>query len=86
MSFLSVLGASMWQFAQVGPMEYEIRYVPVSPTTFGDEARVAQAFRDHIFDDAQVSFRRMPEIPLTAGGKYMEYINEVDLATSLRVT
>jgi len=86
MSFLSVLGASMWQFAQIGPIDYEIRYVPVSSGTFGDEASVAQAFRDHIFDDARISFRRMHEIPLTAGGKYMEYVNEVDLATSFRAT
>lgn len=86
MSFLSVLGASMWQLAQTGPMDYEIRYIPVNPSTIGDEVRVAQAFRDHFFDDAQVSFKRVLEIPLTAGGKYMEYVNEVDLATSFRTS
>jgi hypothetical protein len=28
------------------------------------------------FNDASVSFRRVEQVPLTAGGKYIEYINE----------
>ena len=76
MEYLEVLGASMWQLAQVGPLEFEIRYVPRDAGSSGDEAEVAAAFRQHFFDDASVSFRRLEAIPLTASGKYMEYVNE----------
>lgn len=76
MSYLNVLSARMWQLAQVGPTEFEIRYVPISASSVGDEAAVAHAFRYHMFDDANVSFRRLDAIPLTAAGKYLEYVFE----------
>lgn len=76
MDYLEILGASMWQLAQIGPVDYEIRYVPVSAGRVGDEKAVAAAFRQHIFEDANVSFKRLEAIPLTASGKYMEYVNE----------
>lgn len=76
MSYMEVLGASMWQLAQVGPLDYEIRYVPLDAEQTGDERGVAAGFRQHVFEDANVSFKRMEAIPLTASGKYMEYVNE----------
>lgn len=72
------LDARMWQFAQVGPLDFEIRYVPVDPDRRGDEAEVATAFREWFFDDARIVFKRLDAIPLTASGKYMEYVYEAD--------
>lgn len=85
MSYLQVLDARMWQLAQVGARDYEIRYVPNDPARIGDEAATAAAFRQHFFEDARVAFRRLDAVPLTASGKYMEYVNEVDKPT-LRAT
>jgi phenylacetate-CoA ligase len=72
------LDARMWQFAQVGPLDFEIRYVPVDPDRRGNEAEVATAFREWFFDDAKIVFKRLDAIPLTASGKYMEYLYEAD--------
>lgn len=83
MDYLEILGASMWQLAQVGPVDYEIRYVPVAGGRVGDEKAVAAAFRQHIFEDANVSFKRLEAIPLTASGKYMEYVNEFSAGQGL---
>jgi phenylacetate-CoA ligase len=77
MQYVEVLDAQMWQLAQVGQLDFEIRYVPRNPEKRGDEATVAAAFRHHFFDDANVVFKRLEAIPLTASGKYMEYVNEV---------
>jgi len=70
------LGALAWQIAQVGPTNFEIRYVPEDLEFVGNEAAAAQAIRDVYFVDASVSFRRVSEIPLRPGGKYVEYVNE----------
>jgi phenylacetate-CoA ligase len=70
------LGALMWQIAQVGPTNFEIRYVPEPPGSPGDEAAAAQAIRDTYFAEASVEFRQVTEIRLTSTGKYIEYINE----------
>ncbi|WP_156342930.1 phenylacetate--CoA ligase family protein [Devosia sp. A16] len=72
----SALQATFWQIAQVGPLEFEIRYVPQSPQATADEAVAIAMFRDSFFSDAQVRFVRVRDIPLTAAGKFIEYINE----------
>ena len=77
MRYLDDLDAKMWQLAQVGPIDFEIRYLPRDNSRVGDEAGVADAFRHHMFEDARVSFRRLDEIPLTEAGKYLEYTYEV---------
>lgn len=71
-----LLGCTMWQIAQVGPHDFEIRYVPDGSNKVPDEAAVAVSFRQYYFEDANVSFKRLSTIPLTPAGKYIEYINE----------
>ncbi len=77
-SYRDLLDAEVWQMAQVGALDYEIRYVPRHPDTVGDEAAVADGFREHYFEDSRVVFRRLDAIPMTASGKYMEYVNETN--------
>lgn len=77
-SYRDLLDADIWQLAQVGPNDFEIRYVPRHPDRFGDEAAAAAGFRANYFEDARVVFRRLDAIPLTAAGKYMEYVNETN--------
>jgi phenylacetate-CoA ligase len=72
----AALGATFWQIAQVGPLAFEIRYVPAEWSATGDEATAVADFRRVFFTDAEVRCVRMAEIPLTAAGKYLEYVNE----------
>lgn len=70
------LQCTFWQIAQTGPSAYEVRYVPRDWEHHGDEAAFTQDFREVYFEDAAVSFRRLREIPLTAAGKFLEYVAE----------
>jgi len=76
-TFRAILKCSFWQFAQIGPTAFEIRYVPQDWNEVGDETAIADAFRKWYFDDAAVSFRRVDSIPLAASGKFLEYVHEV---------
>lgn len=71
-----LLDCEFWQMAQTGPLEYEVRYVPRDTGAPGDEAGFTALFRSIYFEDAQVRYRRVEEIPLTAAGKLLEYVNE----------
>lgn len=74
--FRQLLDAGMWQIAQTGPLDFEIRYVPRDWTRSGDEAAVADGFRQWYFDDARVSFKRLHELVPTPAGKFIEYVYE----------
>jgi phenylacetate-CoA ligase len=78
------LGASYWQVAQVGPLSFEVRYVPIDWQQLPDLATAAAVFGQVYFADAEVRFLRMNEIPLTAAGKHLEYVNEWAAGTRLR--
>lgn len=71
-----LLDCEFWQMAQIGPNDYEVRYVPKSAAAAPDEPAFAALFRSIYFDDSAVQFKRVPEIPLTRAGKLLEYVNE----------
>jgi phenylacetate-CoA ligase len=70
------LNCSFWQIAQVGPLNFEVRYVPLHPPTPPDEASFISLFRSIYFDDAIVTFRRVDSIAPATSGKYVEYVYE----------
>jgi phenylacetate-CoA ligase len=70
------LGCSFWQIAQVGPLQFEIRYVPKNWDFVCDYATATALFRGNFFEDAEVTFVPVQDIPYTASGKYIEYVNE----------
>lgn len=72
-----LLNARYWQLAQVGPLNYELRYVPQDDgRPDADEAAVRSLFMARYFDDAVLRFVRIDRIALSAGGKLAEYVNE----------
>lgn len=75
-----LLGCTFWQIAQVGPLQFEVRYVPRHWDVPGDEAAALAMYHAIFFPDSEVKFVRVREILPTAGGKYIEYINEFDRA------
>ena len=74
--YRDILKCGAWQMAQTGPLDFEVRYVPLAGDIPGDEAEFAERFREIYFTDAIVRFKRMREIPVSQGGKLVEYVNE----------
>jgi phenylacetate-CoA ligase len=71
-----LLKCETWQVAQTGPTQFEVRYVPIDPNDPGDEAALAARMRELYFEDAEVSFKRITNIPAGTGVKPREYVNE----------
>ena len=71
------LGAQVWQFAQIGPLEVEVRYVPEDPDVEGDEGVIIQALRERVHPDLTVRFRRVDELHRPHGTKFIEYVAEL---------
>lgn len=71
----SLLAAREWQIAQTGPHQFEVRYVPLDANALGDEAAMTHRLREIYFDDAEVLYKRVEDLPSRAG-KAVEYVNE----------
>ncbi len=71
-----MLDCTFWQIAQVGPLDFEVRYVPHDWDKAGDEAALIELFRKQYFSDANVQLKRLRAIPLSASGKFIEYKQE----------
>ncbi len=74
--YRSILNCGDWQVAQTGPLDFEVRYVPLDWDSPGNEAEFTERFREVYFSDANVRFKRVREIPVSKGGKLIEYVNE----------
>lgn len=72
----AALNCSFWQVAQVGPLDFEVRYVLRDKERAPDEARAADIFRGIYFADARIRFVVRDSIPMTPAGKHVEYVNE----------
>ena len=72
----TMLGCTMWQVAQVGPIEFEVRYVPASENAQPDYEAATKLFRATNFSDATVRFVATPHLRQTSAGKYLEYVDE----------
>jgi phenylacetate-CoA ligase len=72
------LQARVWQIAQVAPLRIELRYEPNDPATTGDEAAVVAFMRTLYPANVELAIYRVEQVPLTAAGKLIEYIYEVD--------
>lgn len=70
------LRCTFWQIAQVGPLAFEIRYVPGRDDDPADEKAAEDIFRRQYFDDVELAFVATAHIPLTDAGKHVEYVNE----------
>lgn len=71
-----LIGAGQLQLAQVGPNDYEVRFVAQDWGQPIDEGSFLKAFHELYFSDSSVRFVPVAEIPLTAAGKFIEYVNE----------
>lgn len=71
------LRCGLWQLAQVGPLDFEIRYVPNDWDVPADEDAAIEIFRECYFADARVTCVRTKTLRATPADKYLEYVYEV---------
>ena len=71
------LKCGIWQIAQVGPLDFEVRYVPNDWDVPADEETARAIFLDVYFSDARVAFKRLRTLRATPADKYLEYVYEV---------
>ncbi len=74
----AVLGARVWQIAQVEPLRIELRYEPSDSAIAGDEGAVIDFMRTLYPANVDLAIRRVDKVQLTSAGKLIEYIYEVD--------
>jgi phenylacetate-CoA ligase len=72
----AALDCVVWQITQVGPVNFEVRYIPKSWDRQGDAEEFRRLFRQRYYDDAVIGLKRVADIPLTSTGKFVEYKNE----------
>ena len=72
----SMVGPFPWQIAQVGPTQFEVRYEAGEGVQPAEPAKFAGKFREMIFEDAVIEFKRVPGFAVQGGKKRMEYVNE----------
>lgn len=70
------LNIRIWQVAQVGPMQLEVRYTPIVEGGT-DEAAIAAAVRTRTHPDVEIAFRQTADFLNTDGRKFAEYVNEM---------
>ena len=70
-----LLRCTAWQIVQVGPTEFEVRYVPEGARDTDGEAALRDRIREAYFEDSEVRFVVVADIPLSAAGKPIEYVN-----------
>lgn len=76
-----MIGAGLVQIAQVGPRQFEVRYVPHNWGVPRNEAAFAQAFRELVFEDSEVTLVELPEMPASRAGKFRASVIEWDGAS-----
>jgi phenylacetate-CoA ligase len=71
------LGALIWQIAQIGELELEVRYVPNGTHTHHNESIVADALRQRTHPHVLISFRQVEDVKRQKGGKFIEFVCEL---------
>jgi phenylacetate-CoA ligase len=74
------LGARYVQLAQVKPLEVEVRYVPEEGKT-ADQDAAAAIVRRMTHPDIVIRFSAQPDMVRVHGGKFMEVVCELGVAT-----
>lgn len=77
-----LIGARYWQVAQIAPLHIEVRYVPRTAGFRGDEAQLADIIRSRTHRDATVTFAAHETLVRSEGGKFIEYVNEIEASAS----
>ena len=77
-SLRTELGAGRWQIAQIEPLRIELRYEAPEVASAASETTVTEFMKTLYPSDVELAVRRVERVPLTAAGKLIEYVYEVD--------
>lgn len=75
---INLLGARHWQVAQVGPLELEVRFVHDGSGRVPEFDKATVYIREQLRQDVLVSYKRVKTLPALPGGKFHDYVNELD--------
>ena len=75
--FMSLFETNTWQLVQTGPLTVELRYVQTNPDFVPNKTYAREIIRQRVHRDLKVKFVALAEIPLTAGGKFIQYKSEL---------
>ncbi len=78
--YRDVLKADRWQVAQTGPLAIEVRYISAATDDTIDFPALTRLYQSSFHRDVKVTYRRVEAMPLTAAGKFIDYVNEYEAA------
>lgn len=74
--YRDLLKAEKWQVAQTGALDVEVRFMSAAPDDDIDFAGLTALYRNAYHPQLNVIYRRVTAMPLTAAGKFIDYVNE----------
>src|SRR5262249_6819872 len=72
----ALLDCTQWQIAQVGPLDFEVRFVSRTAESRPNIEAFTDLFHRVYFAEATVRVKSVTSIPRSKAGKYFEYVNE----------
>jgi len=72
-----ILGATRWQWAQIGPEELEFRFVSLRTVSNADYEAMRDLVRTYLNRPIAVRFRKLDDMPLSPSGKHFDYVCEL---------
>lgn len=76
-SIRALAGASAYQIAQTHPTVLELRYIPNDSRELPDAEGLQNVFRECFDNSVNFAWKKIDKLPLTAGGKFLEYVCEL---------
>jgi phenylacetate-CoA ligase len=70
------LGAEIWQFAQTGVNQIEVRYKPIGRRDKQREESFSAELQREFGHRFEISYKIVKNLPLTRSGKFIKYVNE----------
>lgn len=77
-TYRDVLKADKWQVAQTGPRDIEVRYISAATDDAIDFPALTRLYQSSFHRELNVTYRRVETMPLTAAGKFIDYVNEYE--------
>ena len=78
-TYRDILQADRWQVAQTGALDIEVRFISAAPDDAIDFLALTRVYRNAFHKKLNVTYRRVKTMPLTAAGKFIDYVNEHEI-------
>jgi phenylacetate-CoA ligase len=71
-----LIGAGIWQIAQTGPLDFEVRFIEVQKPQPDGAQQFVEMFKKLYWPDLRLTLRQTTSIAPGPSGKHAEYVNE----------